>query len=94
MSFTIVKDDGFVIGMDLASGADHTVLQVRATISTRAELEELIAKLTRYLASIAQEESHDRPSEPVRSSLVDPASPGDASAPPKEDDFIRSFRGD
>jgi hypothetical protein len=56
MSFTIVKDDGQVVGVDFGSN-DRTVLHIRATISTRTEVEELIAKLNRRLdTDFAQEE--------------------------------------
>ena len=66
MSFVIV-DDPVCSGVDLASGPDRTALHIRAWISTRSELEELIAKLSGHLNDFAQEEKHDNPTaEPVR----------------------------
>lgn len=52
MSFTIVKESP-----DPGIGHEHTSLHIRAVISTRSELEELITKLNRRLETdFAQEE--------------------------------------
>ena len=90
MSHVIVKDEGDDF---------NTVYQIRATISTRSELQELIDKLTRHLPDLEpQRKDHDRRTdEPVHTSpaLPAPAGTGREAAPfGKEDGFTRAFRGD
>lgn len=95
MSFTITPDEGDDF---------NTTYHVRATISTRAEFEELIAKLTKrleFLTAVApqgNDHEHDTTArQPVRSGPAIPASTHsctDCGAQFKEDDFTRSFRGD
>jgi hypothetical protein len=83
MSYTIVTDDGD----EKSFGANPLCLHIRAMISTRSELEELIAKLNRRLETdFAQGEKHEHDStaEPVRSGT--PALPDPRfSYPPRND---------
>lgn len=100
MSFTIVNDNGSVFGRPDAAN----VLQIRATISTRTELEELIAKLTRRLETdFAQEDSNEHDttargpvcSGPVISAGSHTSSTGThTQQAAQENSFNRAFRGD
>jgi hypothetical protein len=93
MSFTICKDEGDDF---------NTVYHVRASISTRAEFEELIAKLTVRLETdfTTQGKTHDQrylDSKPVHTGDAIPAGPsstaGEAGANPRwEADFYRNSR--
>lgn len=90
MSWTVIKDDG--------------VLQIRATIGTRAELEALIAKLTVRLPDFPQgepSEHHTAAVEPVHSRNTLPAPGARAGCTgahtqqkAQEDGFARSPGGD
>ena len=79
MSFTIVKD--WCVGVH----APAFELNIRAVISTRSELQDLIEKLTRRLETdFAQEETQLVRNEPLHS----------PDAPWIDDGFTKSFRGD
>lgn len=92
MTWTIVIDDYFI--------------NVRATISTRAELEELIAKLTVRLATDfpdKEQHEHPRPNEPEsvhpRNTLPAPGARAGCTGAhtqqkAQEDGFARSPGGD
>lgn len=95
MSYTIVEDP---------SETGIPAMHVRAMISTRTELEELIAKLTvRLNTDFAQGETsehHPTAREPIHSRPALPAPSGartgctGAHTQIKEDGFTRAFRGD